>query len=62
MQANQNQKNFSEYVFEFQFDTFNVRNKGFSKKVHAVGTPYSNSVSKRWMFFICFRFGSCMLR
>ena len=32
MQANQNQKNFSEYVFEFQFDTFNVTNKGFQKK------------------------------
>ena len=32
MQTNQNQKNFSEYVFEFQFDTFKVRNKGFQKK------------------------------
>ena len=32
------------------------------KNVHAVGAPYSNSFSKRWMFFICFCFGSCMLR
>ena len=32
MQANKNQKNFSEYVFEFQFDTFKVRNKGFQKR------------------------------